>query len=379
MPPPASKAPSPAASRPPASPLGDGADEKSLPLLMHPLDSAALDSLRATLKTEFATAPPHTVQRLAELLRHPNAHYCSPTKYLRALQRVLSVSSPCTAFPLPRNPSERMSASMDTPMQNGGGSKGFVLGSDESLGGALLTPIPWLVGRRMSDGEEGGDGHALSPVLGSAEINGGINGAVTQSELLRQEQELGIIPTNQLSSLPPSSSPSPSGTVTGDPPALGPEDVGPQPEGTVFPDPPRTPEDIGSPPIASVAAAVDAQSSINQVSIESEATRDDIMNDASPSITATTEDAGATVKKDGVEDREGMVIDSKENGTDITTATAVATSALPVVVMAGNDVMQVDSDPPPSTSTSELVSSNKKPTTAEEDNGASGEGEELSG
>jgi hypothetical protein len=90
---------------------------------------------------------------------------------------VLSVSSPSTAFPLPQN----------TELPNGGLQNGFGLGSDESLGGALLTPIPWLTG--------GGEGHALSP-------------------------------------------------DAAEPPALGPEDVGPQPEGTVFPDPPRNEEDI---------------------------------------------------------------------------------------------------------------------------------------
>ena len=67
---------------------------------------------------------------------------------------------------------------------------------DEGLGGALLTPIPWL--REDVDAAED---RALSPVVGA-----GPNGAEV--------------------------------------PALGAEDVGPQPEGTVFPDAPRTGEGV---------------------------------------------------------------------------------------------------------------------------------------
>lgn len=37
------------------------------------------------------TAPPHTVQRLAELLSEPHKWYQSSAKYIRALIRVLSV------------------------------------------------------------------------------------------------------------------------------------------------------------------------------------------------------------------------------------------------------------------------------------------------
>ncbi|KAF8536214.1 hypothetical protein BDD12DRAFT_807943 [Trichophaea hybrida] len=151
---------------------------------LHPTDITVLSQLKHTLTTSFSSAPPHTVQRLSELLLAPNTHYHSLPKFLRALQRVLSVSSPSTAFPLPQN--------MELPnggLQNGG----FGLGSDESLGGALLTPIPWLTSGGGGGG--GGEGHALSPDAAQ-------------------------------------------------PPALGPEDVGPQPEGTVFPDPPKSEGEI---------------------------------------------------------------------------------------------------------------------------------------
>lgn len=157
---------------------------------------------------------------MAELLRTPTKHYKSVSKFLRAFQRVLSVSSPVTAFPLPPSAADAAPAS-----------SAFTLGSDESLGGALLSPIPWLTPSSLAEDtgtSESGDS--------ASTING-----IMQSELLRQEQELGIVPAVQ-------------GIVGhGDefqmvtPPPLGPEDVGPQPEGTVFPDPPRTPEEARSP------------------------------------------------------------------------------------------------------------------------------------
>jgi len=175
-------------------------------------DEILLASLSSILTTQFDTAPPYTIQRLSELIRYPNAHYKSLSKYLRAIQRVLSVSSPTTAFPLPPSAVESM--------PNGAAS--FNLGSDESLGGALLSPIPWLTESPLTEGGEG--------------VNG-----VSQGELLRQEQELNIIPAAQVSSPPEA------GVHAEGPPALGPEDVGPQPEGTVFPDPPATIEEARSP------------------------------------------------------------------------------------------------------------------------------------
>jgi hypothetical protein len=212
---------------------------------MHPVDLERLAVLRKTLEAEFSGAPPHTVQRLAELLRYPNRHYHCLPKYLRALERVLSVSSTSAAFPLAQNPTEEMQLSNG----NNGNANGFGLGSDESLGGALLTPIPWLTPTSLTDGDGGAEGRALSP--------GDMNGMrVTQGELLRQEQELGVIPANQV--------------MTGEredggrgysegPPALGPADVGPQPAGTVFPDPPKSPEEaVGSPPRTAPTGGIDA-------------------------------------------------------------------------------------------------------------------------
>ncbi|KAI5811455.1 hypothetical protein DFH27DRAFT_29509 [Peziza echinospora] len=202
----------------PAEPM-DTATESTLPQLPTPPPPtepqqatpspealAMISEIKETLSTTFAAAPPHTVQRLAELLQNPTQHYRFLIKFLRAVQRVVSVSSTVNQFPLP--------SSVDPPS----GGIPNILGSDESLGGALLTPISWL--------KDSGVG----------EFETGMNG-VSQGELLRQEQEHGIVshPTNG---------------ENGDervhvhaqgPSTLGPEDLGPQPPGVVFPD-------LGSPP-----------------------------------------------------------------------------------------------------------------------------------
>lgn len=161
-------------------------------------------SIKETLITTFATAPPHTVQRLAELFQKPNEHYRSLPKFLRAVQRVISVSSTIDQFPLPSAVEHPITGLLNA------------LGSDESLGGALLTPISWLrIDAASTDSES------------DSKMNG-----ISQGEPLRQKQETGIYNS--------------SSTSDGDiddkqhihegPPTLGPEDLGPQPPGVVFPD-----------------------------------------------------------------------------------------------------------------------------------------------
>ena len=103
-----------------------------------------LSSLRTTLKTSFATAPPHTAQRLAELILRPTNHYRTLPSYLRALDRVLSVSSPANVFPLPAVGSSMASA--NGRLLNGSSTpdSSNMPGGDDFVGGAVLTPIPWL-------------------------------------------------------------------------------------------------------------------------------------------------------------------------------------------------------------------------------------------
>ena len=87
------------------------------------------DSIKRNLSNTFADKPPYTIQRLAELLLVPDKNYKTLPAFLRAVDRVVSVSSTSDIFPLPY-------AVVDT---NG------VLGhSPEDFNGAALTRIPWL-------------------------------------------------------------------------------------------------------------------------------------------------------------------------------------------------------------------------------------------
>lgn len=115
-----------------------------------------LNSIIATLRASFYTCPPHTIQRLSELTLDPRRHYKTLPAWLRAVDRVVSVSSTADIFPLSDTPTvvngingdgaggilwnngDHPRNGVDVKERDGG------LGSDESLGGALLTPIPWL-------------------------------------------------------------------------------------------------------------------------------------------------------------------------------------------------------------------------------------------
>ncbi|KAK5132150.1 hypothetical protein LTR08_000307 [Meristemomyces frigidus] len=208
------------------------------------------------LERDFAHSPPYTIQRLAELVLHPTKHYRFLPAYLRALDRIVSVSSPVGDFPLPALVASVQGGFLtngDSHGQvNGGAAEREGLGSDESLGGALLTPIPWLrhTGTGANGGGEGelhsestetieGPNGAGSVETVSVTVNGVpslINsssvahtspttpasptlseqsdasssssaesteallrqqGGVTQGELLRQEQEAGVVPVSQ--------------------------------------------------------------------------------------------------------------------------------------------------------------------------------------
>ncbi|EFQ98668.1 hypothetical protein MGYG_01689 [Nannizzia gypsea CBS 118893] len=109
-----------------------------------------LSAIKSTLRSYFSQKPPHTIQRLAELILRPTKNYKTLPAYLRAVDRVVSVSSGADIFPLPVSlPADNLLDSSLANGVNGSTSTAFMLndnslGSDESLGGALLTPIPWL-------------------------------------------------------------------------------------------------------------------------------------------------------------------------------------------------------------------------------------------
>ncbi|KAF2758639.1 hypothetical protein EJ05DRAFT_360226 [Pseudovirgaria hyperparasitica] len=204
------------------------------------------NNIRTSLKQNFPKFPPHTIQRLAELIVSPKAHYRFLPPYLRALDRVVSVSSPTTIFPLPQ-----ATLPSNHNLVNGGASmaasSSASFGSDESLGGALLTPIPWLRPERpqdegsarmsssnssqnelISESTEMVDGPNGTGRIETVTVSNGVlttttshsgtltvpsnaprsitqmsteslrdTGAITQGELLRQEQEAGVVPVSQ--------------------------------------------------------------------------------------------------------------------------------------------------------------------------------------
>jgi hypothetical protein len=120
-----------------------------------------LDSTKSTLRSLFTTKPPHTIQRFAELIIRPTKHYKTLPAYLRAVDRVVSVTSSADVFPL----RTQANATQPNGILNGADSglifADHALGSDESLGGALLTPIPWL-SNVASPEVEGETGTSLS-------------------------------------------------------------------------------------------------------------------------------------------------------------------------------------------------------------------------
>ncbi|KAI1774634.1 hypothetical protein F4818DRAFT_442128 [Hypoxylon cercidicola] len=206
-----------------------------------------LHNITQHLKDTFSKYPPHTIQRLAELVLEPKRHYRTLPTYLHALDRVVHVTSGRNIYPLPpavpdmRRPSLLSNGVTDAFAAP---SPWASPGSDEALGGALLTPIPWLqpnhhgIGghsqsslgspRRRSptgsqnNGASGGMGNDLEGEvhtestetidgpngMGSIEtVSVSVNGipsmgargvGVTQGELLRQEQRAGVVPVSQL-------------------------------------------------------------------------------------------------------------------------------------------------------------------------------------
>ena len=162
------------------------------------------------------------------------------------MDRVVHVTSGAQTFPLPPaipDPSSAVVLSNGTSSAspsaiswgNPTAASQPTLGSDESLGGALLTPIPWLkncnsnnhgdlerqVRTESTETIEGPNGAGSIETV-SVSVNGlssatattmstynndngaaGLRaeGGVTQGELLRQEQRAGVVPATQLAGL----------------------------------------------------------------------------------------------------------------------------------------------------------------------------------
>ncbi|KAH0536510.1 hypothetical protein FGG08_006635 [Glutinoglossum americanum] len=200
---------------------------------LQPALQSHLTSIKDTLRNNFSRSPPHTIQRLAELILNPRKHYRTLPSYIRALDRVVSVSSGADIFPLPTATLPNIEGGgllNGTGSIIGGGGSAGGLGSDESLGGALLTPIPWLQntpalgqGEVRTESTEIVDGPNGAGSIETVSISmNGISsatpqrdaGAAAQGELLRQNQEAEAMPvsSNQAS---PSPQDSPTGTKGG--------------------------------------------------------------------------------------------------------------------------------------------------------------------
>lgn len=143
--------------------------------------------ITGVLNETFHTYPPHTIQRLAELVLEPRKHYRSLPSYLHAVDRVVHVTSGNNIYPLPPAIPDMSHMHINGvteatgALEDGSDSKpeqptqaiwasnstgGAPIGSDEALGGALLTPIPWLA-RRAANGGDGSSESGESSTLGS--------------------------------------------------------------------------------------------------------------------------------------------------------------------------------------------------------------------
>lgn len=130
-----------------------------------------IDYIMTTLKTNFAKYPPHTIQRLAELILFPRDHYRYLAPYLHAIDRVISATTTINMYPLPLSEPEPEAFAIlaagvapsapedpaNSEDENGLSSTGFDLPSGSDLDdflGSLLTPIPWLRRRTSNDFSE---------------------------------------------------------------------------------------------------------------------------------------------------------------------------------------------------------------------------------
>lgn len=187
-----------------------------------------LNTIQSTLRSGFPTAPPHTAQRLAELILHPTNHYKTLPSYLRALDRIVSVASPASVFPLP---TLTPAATTNGRLLNGTSSPSPGPADKNFIGGAELTEIPWILKeagsptpvpngptsdlRTESTSVIDGPNGAGSVETVTVNVNGvhsahprddgNVGHGITQGELLRQEQEAGIVPVP---------APTPNGRVT---------------------------------------------------------------------------------------------------------------------------------------------------------------------
>ena len=145
-------------------------------------------TLKNNLTASFSEAPPYTIQRLAELILRPTAHYRTLPAYLRALDRTISVSSTSDVFPLPSSALDTVNATANGAPVGGSFLAATTDGPSyaDDFNGAALTRIPWLRDTAdMSDSPDrplgAGSGTASAPTTDlrteSTSVIDGPNGA----------------------------------------------------------------------------------------------------------------------------------------------------------------------------------------------------------
>ncbi|CAK7231181.1 hypothetical protein SCUCBS95973_007824 [Sporothrix curviconia] len=190
-----------------------------------------IDYIMTTLKTNFSKYPPHSIQRLAELILNPRDHYRYLAPYLHAIDRVIGVTTTSNMYPLPPSAPDQeglaLLAAGITPsagdgVENGESDLGLSVtglalasgSTPDNSQGALLTPIPWLRRRTPSaigDDNTTEDGSsppstadgsdiafsASSSTAGSVRSGGGA-GASRASSLLQQHSQTSASSSQQL-------------------------------------------------------------------------------------------------------------------------------------------------------------------------------------
>ena len=168
----------------------------------------------------FKEHPPSTIQRLAELILRPRAHYKSLAAYLHAVDRVVMVTSSAGYYPLPLTHEPNTNPAETVSWVNPASASATSGADEDAYGGAILTPIPWVKQHQpppqseSSDSSQGAQIHSESTEtidgpngMGRIEtVSVSVNGVhstghargITQGELLRQEQKAGVVPMSQL-------------------------------------------------------------------------------------------------------------------------------------------------------------------------------------
>ncbi|KKK18611.1 hypothetical protein P175DRAFT_0504321 [Aspergillus ochraceoroseus IBT 24754] len=183
-----------------------------------------LQSIKSTLRSLFSSKPPHTIQRLAELILRPHVHYKTLPAYLRAVDRVVSVTSTADVFPLPMQSGATQLNGVINGTENTFVFTDNALASDESLGGALLTPIPWLNNAASSETE----GAAMDDDAGILTSADPLQQIMTQGVNPEQQQtiETGILEGDMMDSSATPADPADEIPHARGPSVLGVEDMG---------------------------------------------------------------------------------------------------------------------------------------------------------